>query len=385
LSVTTTTFIRGDILNKRNIIAAAVLATTSGLCAAQSGVTIYGLVDVTLGHIKGAATGVNSQDQAVWRVDSGGMSTSHLGFRGTEDLGGGLSAFFDLSTFIRADTGASGRSDAIGAPANVAADPFWSRAAVLGVASRDYGRIRLGNVTTLLFFNSITSNAFGDSTVFGPLNLVTHIGGPQAGGTGWTNSVVYDSPVLGGASASLARNLSENQGGHNTAARVAYAQGPVAASIVWQSVKKNPATFADGTTQNNVDTWMLGGSYDFGAAKVYTHLGRLSNKGTETAPQNVAYRIVEVSASMPVGAGQFLAGYALRKTSDTPAPAPATAPGGSIKRGVLTVGYDHYLSKRTDLYAMVMSDKTETWTLPAPPRSVEASATSVGLGIRHRF
>lgn len=372
-------------MNKRTIIAAAALATASGMCAAQSSVTLYGLFDVTVGHIKGAATGVNAQDQAVWRVDSGGLSTSHIGFRGTEDLGNGLSAFFDLSSFFRGDIGAPGRNDAIGAPANVAADPFWSRAAVLGVASRDYGRIRLGNVTTLLFFNSITSNAFGDSTVFGPLNLVTHIGGPQAGGTGWTNSVVYDSPVLGGASVSLARNLSENQGGHNAAARVAYTQGPVAASFVWQSVKKNPATFADGTTPNNVDTWMLGGSYDFGVAKVYAHLGRLSNKGTEAAPQDVAYRITEVSATVPVGAGQVLAGYALRKTSDTPSPVPATAPGGNIKRAVLTLGYDHYLSKRTDLYAIVMNDKTETWTIPAPPRQVEASATSVGIGIRHRF
>lgn len=88
---------------------------------------------------------------------------------------------------------------------------------------------------------------------------------------------------------------------------------------------------------------------------------------------------------MPVGAGQVLAGYALRKTSDTPSPMPATAPGGTIKRAILTLGYDHYLSKRTDLYAIVMNDKTETWTIPAPPRNVEASATSVGVGIRHRF
>ena len=49
------------------------------------------------------------------------------------------------------------------------------------------------------------------------------------------------------------------------------------------------------------------------------------------------------------------------------------------------MGYDHDLSKRTDLYAMVMNDKTRTNTLPAPPAVVSASATSFAVGMRHRF
>ena len=366
-------------------LATALLASSSGLAMAQSSVTVYGLLDATVGRFKGAATGVNSLDRSVTAVNGGGLSTSHLGLRGTEDLGGGYSAIFDISTFIRNDTGAVGRSDAVGPPVNVAADPFWSRFSWVGIASRDWGRIRAGNITTLLFVNSITSNAFGDSTVFGPLNLVTHIGGPQAGGTGWTNQVVYDSPGLGGLRFSLARSLSEGRGGGNSSARVSYEQGPLAASLAWQSVKQNPLTFADGTTPNNVKTWVLGGSYDFTAVKVFAHVGRIQNDGTEAAPQDVGYRLMEVSASVPVGAGRILAGYALRKTRDTPAPVPATAAGGNVERAVLTLGYDHHLSKRTDLYAIVMSDRTETRTLPAPPSIVKASGTSYGFGIRHRF
>lgn len=366
-------------------ILAALLAGTGTLAAAQSGVTVYGVIDATAGRFKGPAAGVNAGHQAVYKVEGGGMSTSRLGFSGSEDLGGGLTASFDLSTFLRNDTGAVGRGDAIGAPVNVAADPFWSRAAWVGLASASLGRIRLGNATTLLFLQSITSNAFGDSTVFGPLNVVTFIGSPLTGGTGWTNSVVYDSPVWNGFSLGAARTLAEGQGGYNTALRAAYRQGPLAASLAWQSAEKDPSTFADGTSPNNTRSWQLAASYDFGVAQVFGHLGQIGNRGTAAAPADIDYRIWDLSASVPLGSGKLLAGYALRKTTDTPAPVPATAAGGNVKRAVFTLGYDHVVSKRTDLYAMVMHDSTETRTLPVPPTVVKASGSNFGVGIRHRF
>ena len=73
---------------------------------------------------------------------------------------------------------------------------MWSRAAWVGLSSKSLGRLRLGNGTSLLFINSITSNAFVDSTVFSPINLVTFIGSPLSGGTGWTNQIMIDSANL---------------------------------------------------------------------------------------------------------------------------------------------------------------------------------------------
>jgi predicted porin len=369
----------------KSITAAVVLATLGSASAAQSNVTIFGLIDANAGRFQGAATGANALDKAVYKADSGGMSTSFWGLRGNEDLGGGLSASSELVSFIRNDTGAVGRGDAIPAPVNVAADPYWSRAAWVALGSASLGRVRLGNVTSLMFFNSITSNAFGDSTVFSPLNLVTFIGSPLSGGTGWTNSVVYDSPNLSGFTLSAARSLAETQGGHNTGLRAAYSAGAFAASFAWQDVKKNPLTFADGTSANNTKAWQLGSSYDFASVKVFAHLGRIQNDGTEATPLNVSYRIWEVSASLPVGEGRILAGFANRKTNDAVGPVPATVAGGNVERSIVTVGYDHYLSRRTDVYAMLMNDKTRTNSLPAPPKVVDASATSYALGIRHRF
>jgi predicted porin len=372
-------------MSNHAILSVAALVLFAGTAAAQSSVTMYGIADIDAGRFKGAVTGVNAHDGAAYRLDSGGMSTSRLGFRGNEDLGGGLSASFDLSTFIRMDTGQAGRSDAIGPPANVAADPLWSRAAWVGLASSQFGRLRLGNVSTLMWVGAITTNAFDDSTTFSPLDLVTFVGGPLTGGTAWTNSAVYDSPDIAGFSFAAARALAEGQGGANSALRVAYAKQAASVSLSWQSVKKNPLTFADGTSPNNTRSWLLAGSYDFSLAKVYAHLGQIQNHGTEAAPLGIRYRLWELSTSVPVGSGFILAGYASRTTGDAVGPVPAAAPTGNKERAVLSVGYDYYLSKRTDLYAMAMHDRTTTNTLPAPPSAVDASANNIAFGMRHRF
>lgn len=155
--------------------------------------------------------------------------------------------------------------------------------------------------------------------------------------------------------------------------------------MAWQSAKKNPSTFAEGTSPNNTRAWQLAASYDFDVVKLFAHLGRIESRGTATTPLNVSYRVWDISASVPMGAGRLLAGYAVRRSSDTVGPVPATVAGGNVERKLFTVGYDYFLSKRTDLYAMVMRDYTQTRTLPAPPSVVSAQGTTWALGVRHRF
>jgi predicted porin len=372
-------------MKRRYALTAVVLAASSGASLAQSTVSVFGSLDAMASRFTGSTAGVNAGDQATKRLDSGGMSTSHLGLRGTEDLGEGLAASFELSSFLRNDTGEPGRNNAIGAPVNVAADPFWSRAAWVGLSSRSFGRVRLGNGTSLLFLNSITSDAFVDSTVFSPINLVTFIGSPLTGGTGWTNQIMIDSPTFAGLTASASVSASEGQGGRNVAGRLSYAGGPAGAAFAYQTVKKNPLTFADGTSPNNTKSWQLAGTYDFNVVKLFAHIGRIENDGTEAAPLNIGYKIWSISASVPIRTGYVLAGYASRTTGDVVGPVPATVAGGNKERKVFSIGYDYFLSKRTDVYAMVMNDRTVTNSLPAPPHLVTASATNLGVGLRHRF
>jgi predicted porin len=376
---------------------AILLATGLGQASAQAAMPapapttllpnleVFGTLDAMAGRFKGANTGVDSADRAVTKVDAGGLTTSFVGIRGCRDLANGLTGSFELASFVRNDTGDYGRADAFGAPVNVARDPFWARAAWIGLASERYGRIRIGNITTLMFVNAVTSNAFGDSTVLSPINLLMFVNGPMSGGTSWTRSLAYDTPTWGGLYANVTASASEGQGGANYAGRVGYRQGPLATSIAWQSVKKNPVTFADGTSANNTRTLLWSGSYDFKVAKVFANLGEVTNEGTEAAPADVRYKVWSVSGQVPLAGGKVLLAYASRDTDDHVGLIPATVPGGNKARQVLSIGYDYNLGDQTDVYLVGLHDRTVGNVLPGPGRLLTATGNGIGLGVRYRF
>jgi predicted porin len=376
---------------------AILLATGLGQACAQTtapppvsptilpNLEVFGMLDAMAGKFKGANTGVDSVDKAINKLDAGGLSTSYIGIRGCRDLAGGIAASFELASFVRNDSGEYGRADAFGAPVNVSRDPFWSRAAWIGLASERYGRIRIGNITTQMFINSVTSNAFGDSTVLSPINLLMFVNGPMSGGTSWTHSIVYDTPIWNGLSANVAAAASEGQNGANYAGRLSYKQGPLASSVAWQGVKKNPLTFADGTSANNTRTVLWSGSYDFKVAKVFANLGEVINEGTEAAPANIRYKIWSVSSQVPLAGGKVLLAYASRDTDDHVGLIPATAPGGNKTRKVLSIGYDYNLGDQTDVYLVGLHDQTVSNVLPGPGRLLTATGNGIGLGVRYRF
>jgi len=89
---------------KKSQIALAILGSFAGVASAQSSVSIYGIVDVWAGREKiNVAPGTSANSV----LQSGGLSTSRLGFKGTEDLGGGLSAVFGLEAALNIDVGQS--------------------------------------------------------------------------------------------------------------------------------------------------------------------------------------------------------------------------------------------------------------------------------------
>lgn len=349
---------------------------------AQSSVTVYGLVDVGVLKFKGGPGGVNAGSQRTTRVDSGGMTTSRWGVRGTEDFGQKASVGFELSGFIRVDSGQTGRGDAIG---NLAADPFWSREASLHVSHPRWGTIRVGNFSTPMFALALGNNAFLSSTVFSPLNVVTFIGSPLSGGTGWTDQISYESPSSDGFNLIASTSLPEGSGGRNSAAALVYGDDQLKVSLSWQSVRKDPRTFADGTTSNDTKAWQALLSYDLRYMKLYVNAGSIQNDGTSKAPIDARYSIYGLGASVPVMRGNILLAYASRRTADSVSAVSATAVGGNKARQVLSLGYDHFLSKRTDLYAVVMRDSTSTVTSGVKDRSVSASGTNFGIGMRHIF
>jgi predicted porin len=324
----------------RPTLATLALAAALGGAQAQQ-VTVFGLIDLSLGASK-APGGVRSRG-----IDSGAMTTSYIGLRGSEDLGGGLSAQFRLEHFLRADTGAAGRFNS---------DAFWSRTASVGLASRDWGSLTLGRNTTPLFIATLLFNPFGDSFGFSPAIRHYYTSGTVSGDSAWNDSIVYASPAFGGLrfGAAFAANDEGGAGGRNWGFNVAYAGGPFAASLVYQDVEKNSASAVLPDTR----TWQLSGSYQLAGAKLFAQLGKVDNQSSGNR-----FDLYGLGASVPVGAGAVLA-YWGRIKPDTGA-----------RRNTLSLGYDHFLSKRTDVYVAAMSDKL----------SGASSGHAYAVGLRHRF
>jgi len=100
--------------NEKTLICAAALSMISSIASAQSNVTIYGLIDANVTY----NTDANAAKDGQFKLNSGGMNTSRIGFRGTEDLGDGLKAIMQLESGVILDSGATD-GDLFGRQANV--------------------------------------------------------------------------------------------------------------------------------------------------------------------------------------------------------------------------------------------------------------------------
>ncbi len=341
-------------MHNKKILALAVLAACAAGAHAQSSVQATGLVDVYVGSMK------NSGDADRTNVlGSGGMTTSWFGFKGSEDLGGGLKANFLLTGFMRADTGTPGRFNG---------DPFFSRDALVSL-SGDFGGVTLGRTVAPNFVPTIMMNPFGDSFTFSPLVLHQNIAlfnstgwaGTNPSDTGWSNQVIYSSPKVGGFNANLHYQFGEQQGQsskNNVGLNVNYANGPLALTAFYEDVNMtNPTPSVLADSKKN---WMLGANYDAGFAKLFATYGQTSAKKSDYKGKTAS-----LGATIPLAANsRILAGWAHTKLDNS-----------DMKRNTVSVGYNYDLSKRTDAYAIAMYDKVKTYS----------SGTSFGVGIRHRF
>ncbi len=322
-------------------VAAAAALCLPALAFAQSSVSAYGLIDMSAGQFQNAGA------PKLKRADSGNMSTSYIGFKGIEDLGGSVKAKFAIESFLRADTGESGR---------FGGDTFWARAAWVGLEG-DFGSTILGRTTNQFFLSTLIFNAFGDSFGYSPSIrqvLTPTPVHPQSlaflGDTGWSNSILYTSPSAGGFRFNLQGSLGEGAAGStgkNVGGNVLYFNGPFGATVAYQRVKQGISGFTPAIQSagfEHQDSAQVGVSYDFQVVKFF---GQYSQVKTEAAVDTKS-KIYGVGASVPVGAGKILAQYG-HSTAEFPTT--------ELKSKTLTVGYDYFLSKNTDVYAVYMNDK----------------------------
>lgn len=341
---------------KKTWILATCLSAAATAAQAQSTVQLMGLADVYAGRMRMAG---DAASKSV--VGSGGMTTSWWGMAGTEDLGGGLKASFALTAFFRVDGGEAGRFNG---------DTPFSRDAYVSL-SGGFGAVTLGRGKAPNFLPTVMFNPMGDSFTFSPLVLHADVslfngtgwGAAVPSDTGWSNQITYTTPSLAGLKANIHYQLGElatDSGKNNVGLNLLYAAGPLGLTAFWERDQISnpvPAALAGGATRS---VWMLGGSYDASVVKGFLTYGKSTSDLAGAADKTT----VSLGLSAPLGGGKVLAAWAQTKVDN-----------GGNTRDTVTIGYDYNLSKRTDLYAMLMNDKITNYD----------SGSSFGLGVRHRF
>jgi predicted porin len=368
---------------KKNLVAAAALMALVG--AAQADVKVYGALDIAFGsfetaHEKGA-TGARTT-----KLDSGDMMTSFIGFSGSEDLGNGLKAEFALESFIGVDTGSNITNNA---------GQFWSRGSNVALSGA-FGKVALGQYDNPLFTSGYTYNPFGSSMAFSPtMRHLSYIGQTSFAGvgfdTGWVNSITYESPNFGGFSfigQFAPKETTAPETSNSYAVGGTYAAGPFGVSLTYvkggltSAITGTAAPFKNTVTGYFADqkVWDLGASYDFGMVKAFAQytsiktkklIGDLDGTGSSLLETGLDAKttIYQVGVSVPVtDKGTILASYGESKFKGDPAET-------ASKDRVFSLGYDHFLSKRTDVYA-VFSNNGRT--------DLEAGQT-FAVGIKHAF
>lgn len=343
---------------KKSLIALAVLAA-SGAAMAQSSVTLFGIVDTAFGYVDNA----NAAGDSVYGLSTSGNATSRLGFRGVEDLGGGLKAGFWLEGEIFGDDGNSKGFN-------------FQRRSTVSLAG-GFGEVRLGRDLTPGYSKTSSYDVFGQNTGIGQFRGWSNWYGTSgdADGIRSSNMISYYTPNFSGFTAGLGYGFDEQtsgKAGRYVGGYVAYENGPLGVAVSYD--QRNLAADVD----RNALT--VAGSYNLNVVKLNAIVQQTKDDVPGASDRKVnAYAL---GASAPVGAGEVKAQYALydQKFIDS-------------KAHQISLGYVHNLSKRTALYGTVAYLKNKdasNLALPTKGLKVEGpgageNQTGVQLGIRHSF
>ncbi|SFU29923.1 porin [Pseudoduganella namucuonensis] len=312
-------------------LALAVLTACAGMAQAESNVTIYGVLDAGLIKNSGGTLQVGKGD------------FNRLGFKGVEDLGGGLKATFRLESRFQPDTGTT---EANGQR------PLFQGRSVVGLSGA-FGAVKIGRDLTAVQDPASDFDPFGFQTV-GTLDAVTgnYMSDTSTASSGnrFSNAVFYSTPVVHGFQLNISVASKEPLNGvpivksNPYSVAATYGGGPLSAMLGYERA-------------TNEDTFLtLNGAYQIGAAKLLTSYSRFQRVNRVHDTNWL------VGADIAVATGAVKLGYGQVKPENA----------GASRQASL--GYWHALSKRTMLY-----------TDASRRTGAGSSGTAVDLGIHHTF
>lgn len=354
----------------KNLAISSALLAASSLAVAQSSVTLYGAVDTNIQRGSGSVA-----DRT--QVGSGGTGSSRLGFRGVEDLGGGLKASFALEGGFLADTGTGSTTNTNNqSTGNTGGGGFtFGRRSTVSL-SGGWGELRLGRDYSAAYYNRFEFDPFGNSGVGASQAYVGALTGPIP--TRVSNAIMYFTPQnLGGFYGLVQHYLGENPSnagatkddGTGSGLRFGYKAGPL--NVAVSATHTNYATTA---TTGNITSANLGASYDFGD---FSLMGGYYREKVDTVA-GLTGRGPQIGGKYRVGNGEFKAQWSAYKTSAA----------GNPQTKKISLGYVHNLSKRTSLYgtfARVNNSGGATTALNGSSTAANRSSSGFDLGVRHNF
>ena len=358
------------------VAALALAGTTASAQSSQTitdrtAVTMFGVADATIGY------GEGSKSRLI-RLYSDGNSTSRVGFRGVQDLGGGLAAGFWLEMGYALDTGLGAAGNTNNQPDGATTSNVisFNRRATVSLADR-WGELRLGRDITASYRNREDMDPFGNNGVGTTEPQVESIAGPTS--TRASNMIGYFLPAdlhgfFGEVQYFLGETVSgtglpSTRDGTGYSARLGFSAGNFAMAAAGSQVH-----YARTATFGTVHVFNIGAAYDFKFARVTVGYYRDS---VDSAPPVVRKGLV-LGAVVPVGLDQLkmaVSSYGTREPGD-----PATRK--------LSLGYVHNLSKRTALYvtgAYVHNSGGASVALNGASTAPNKSSRGMDLGMRHSF
>jgi len=355
---------------KKSLVAVALFGAFAAQAQAQSAVVIYGTLDAGVSKSTGRTTEIGARDN------------NKLGFMGTEDLGNGLKALFQLEMRYAPDTGLLEGGNT---------RPLFQGQSRVGLQGA-FGTVRLGRGLTALQetstrfepWSGIPSKAGFQSD----LMVAGYTSDPLSGNPSvnsrnrFSNALFYNTPVFAGFQANATVGTKEANGGNalvgtGTTFAPQFAANSEASAVPYSlsaTYDNGPIAAMAAYERNAVETklWSVAGSFKMMDALKLMASYQQQDQGETVIGGNDKTKAWVLGANYTMGPGKFLAGYGQKD------------PDGQPKTKQVSLGYEYSLSKRTYVYVDASNKKQAInfLTNVAAPRE---SVTSYGVGVHHNF